>query len=63
MRVGSSVLLDGADSEVLVPVGTEGMTLAFADGQRTLVYDAELEAVLIGTQTIDLTPTPLADFA
>ena len=61
--LGSSVLLEGADSEVVIPVGTEGMTLAFADGTRTLVYDAELEAILIGTQTIGFTPTPLNDFA
>lgn len=37
-RSGSSAIIADNDTSVAVPIGTKGMTIAFADGNRTLVY-------------------------
>lgn len=63
LRVGSSVVLSSADGEVTIPVGTKGLTLDFADGDRTLVYDSVLAAVTLGGQTIASVQVGLTDFA
>jgi VCBS repeat-containing protein len=63
-RVGSSVFLDGAQTDVLIPVGAAGATLTFADGHaRELVYDAALASIRIGDQLIGTAPVALAEFA
>lgn len=58
-RSGSSVVIEGADLSVVVPFGTEGTTLSFADGERALAYETIVETVLFGTQTIGAAPTTL----
>lgn len=37
-RSGSFAIISDPDTSVTVPIGTKGMTIAFADGNRTLVY-------------------------
>jgi hypothetical protein len=59
---GSNVVLEGADTHLVIPVGT-GLALAFADGEAALTYNAQLNEVLIGTQVIGHTAAPLTDFA
>ncbi|MCB2073819.1 MAG: cadherin-like domain-containing protein [Novosphingobium sp.] len=62
-RSGSSVLLDSDLSDVLIPVGTAGMTLSFpAEDDRTLLFNTILGNPTIGSQEIDTTPTALAAF-
>jgi hypothetical protein len=61
---GSSVVLDGSVADLLIPIGSTGMTLSFpGDDDRTLIFDSMLPAILIGTQEIDTTPTALTAFA
>ncbi|MBZ6377230.1 hypothetical protein B5C34_05970 [Pacificimonas flava] len=52
VRDGSSVILEHGETSVRIPVGPEGLGLVFADGMRTLVYDADDQAVRIGDQEI-----------
>jgi len=63
VRSGSSVVLTGGDGEIRIPVGEAGLTVHFANGDRTLHYDAATQAVLLGNQAITLTPAALSDFA
>jgi methionine-rich copper-binding protein CopC len=51
--VGSSVLLNGADQSLSIPVGANGLTLRFADVERTLLFTSG--AVKIGDQTVGST--------
>jgi hypothetical protein len=55
--VGSAVLLSGADQSLSIPVGVSGLTLRFADVERTLLFTGG--AVKIGDQTIGSTATAL----
>lgn len=59
---GSTVVLSDGASRYVIPVGTVGMMLDFADGSRELVYDQFVQSVLIGTQQIGTTPVTLTDF-
>ncbi|MCB2072369.1 MAG: tandem-95 repeat protein [Novosphingobium sp.] len=62
-RSGSTVLLDGAATDVVIPVGIAGMTIAFpGDEERTLLFDTILGSPLLAAQEIDTTPTALAAF-
>jgi hypothetical protein len=64
VRQGSSVFLDSAEIDLLIPVGTAGMTIGFTgDDERELVFDLVAGTVLLGEQTIGLTPVALTDFA
>ncbi len=47
---GSNVLLTAENFAITVPIGTAGLPIVFADGVRTLVYDAGLGSVRIGAQ-------------
>lgn len=63
-RIGSSVVLSGSDTEVLSPVGTTGMTLAFAGGdERLLLVDTNIGQILIGVQQIGFDSVALATIA
>ena len=60
-RSGSSVFLDSATTDALIPVGTAGTTLSFTEGDdRTLLFDTGISAVTIGTQQIGFDPVALA---
>lgn len=50
--IGSIVEMRSADTALLVPVGTVGITLRFIDGERTMAYDAAIDAVRIGDQIV-----------
>jgi methionine-rich copper-binding protein CopC len=56
--VGSSVLLNGADQSLSIPVGANGLTLRFADVDRSLLFTGG--AVKIGDQTIGSTAIALS---
>ncbi|MDE8653109.1 tandem-95 repeat protein [Novosphingobium album (ex Liu et al. 2023)] len=60
---GSNVILAGNGYDIALPVGPEGMDLAFDDGTLEVIYDTVLEHVLIGDQVIDATITPLGAIA
>ena len=60
MLQGSSVMISGSDSSAVIPVGVTGMTLSFDGDERTLIFDAGLDAVFIGTQEIGVAETPLS---
>lgn len=49
---GSSVVLARDLTNIVVPVGDAGIELAFADGSRTLRYDVNEAAILLGNQEI-----------
>lgn len=49
-RLGSSALISDGDSEVVVPIGTVGVAIVFADGARELVYDPISGKLTIGDQ-------------
>lgn len=62
-RQGSSVLLDGANLEVLIPVGTTGMTIEFAGGDdRVLLFDPSTGGIRLADQVIGTTPVSLIAF-
>lgn len=50
---GSSLLLSDGDTQILVPIGTNGATLKFADGISTLIYDTSSGKVRLGDAVID----------
>lgn len=52
---GSNVLLTAENFAIAVPIGTAGLPIVFADGVRTLVYDAGLGSVRIGAQAFSET--------
>ena len=60
-RMGSSVLLDSAKLDLIIPVGSSDITLGFASGRddRSLTYDEALATVRIEDQPIGLTPVAL----
>jgi Ca2+-binding RTX toxin-like protein len=59
-RTGSSITISSAGQSLLLPVGTAGTTLRFADGDRTLIF-AE-GACKIGSQVIEATKSALSPF-
>lgn len=56
---GSSAVLDDGDSEIIIPVGTAGAALVFADGVRELVYDPISGKLTIGDQWFGSEPAPI----
>jgi VCBS repeat-containing protein len=62
-RFGSSLLLEGSGYDLVIPVGIDGMEITFADDTRTLIYNPENDAVLLGNQTIGLEMIPVSEFA
>jgi hypothetical protein len=60
VRAGSSILISSAGQSLSIPVGSAGMTLRFADGDRTLIF-AE-GAFKIGSQVIEATKSALLPF-
>lgn len=48
----SAVVVEKDDLSVIIPYGSVGMPIVFEDGARTLVYDAALQAVRIGSQVV-----------
>lgn len=63
MQSGSSVIIEGMSVVAEIPFGATGATLSFDDGERTLVYDFDARALLIGDQVIGTVPTELGVFA
>lgn len=59
VQQGSSAVLQGEGAEIVLPVGTAGITLSLADGDRTLGYDTMLGSIMFGTQTVEQAPTLL----
>lgn len=49
-RAGSKAVLTSPDIEVILPVGTEGTTIGFADGDRTLINDKAHHSFALGDQ-------------
>lgn len=58
---GSNVVLDGNGYTVSIPAGPAGIDIVFDDGTRELLFDTVAEVVLIDSQVITLTVTPLSD--
>ena len=56
---GSRVTLTTGDSRLSIAIGSAGLTLDFADGDRTLRYDPQQDAVLIGEAVITTSLSPL----
>lgn len=57
---GSSLFLDGADTDALIPVGTSGATLSFAGGDgRTLLLDTGIPGITVAGQPILNDPVQL----
>ena len=59
-RAGSSVRLTKGDQSLTIPVGTAGLTLRFADGDRSLIFDGN--AFKIGAQRIEATKAALLSY-
>jgi len=57
--IGSSVLLDGTLVDVTIPVGSNGMSLAFNDASHVLALNTQAGTVSIGDQLITSAATPL----
>lgn len=60
-RAGSSVRLTKGDQSLTIPVGTAGLTLRFADGDRSLIFEGN--AFKIGGQSIEATKASLLPYA
>jgi VCBS repeat-containing protein len=58
---GSNVVLDGNGYILTIPAGPAGIDIVFDDGTRELLFDTVAEVVLIDSQVITLTVTPLSD--
>ncbi|MCB2077643.1 MAG: cadherin-like domain-containing protein [Novosphingobium sp.] len=65
-RSGSNAVFTDGDTSAVIPVGTQGIRIAFDDGLRALVYDTDLESMRIGSQSFsnELVPisAPAQDF-
>ncbi len=62
-RVGTSILLEGTDVDVLIPVGTTAMTVGFPGGDnRTLLIDTNVGAIVLGNDQIGFDPITLSAF-
>ncbi len=59
---GSSVILtDASGSEITIPVGVTGASVAFADAAaRTLVFNTQTNAITLGADVVDATADALA---
>lgn len=56
-RSGSVVILTSEQITVRIPVGVNGLTVQFADAVRTLLFDQQQGAILLGAQKIELSST------
>lgn len=56
---GSFLVLETDDLIARIPVGTAGMTIRFADEDRTLVFDIGQGLVKVGAQTVGAVEMPL----
>jgi hypothetical protein len=64
VQFGSSIQLDSASTDLLIPLGTSGITITFTSGDdRTLVFDALTNMALIDDQPIGFTVVPLSEVA
>lgn len=53
VRSGSSIVLEGSDTDLFIPVGPDGATLAFGDDDLRIVrFDPETMEFMIGEQII-----------
>lgn len=52
---GSNLIIDGADGDLTIPVGTAGLALNFDGTVLNLRYDATTKQVMIGSQAITAT--------
>lgn len=59
-RSGSTAVLDDGDTTVVIPVGSAGIAVNFADGTRTLSFDDATGRFTIGSQGFDGTFTAIA---
>jgi Ca2+-binding RTX toxin-like protein len=57
---GSNLLLSDGDTQIIIPIGTKGAALKFADGSSTLIYDTSSGKVLLGDTVIDQKFAPIA---
>lgn len=63
VRQGSSLFLDSAGTDLVIPVGTRGMTIEFAGGdERLLLFDTALGSMRIGDQLVGGTHVALTAF-
>ncbi|MEZ5734613.1 MAG: cadherin-like domain-containing protein [Novosphingobium sp.] len=60
---GSSAVLTDGDSRYQIPLGTNGVSLVFDDGLRTLRFDSFTSEAKIGSQTIDGAYAPITALA
>ncbi|MCB2074239.1 MAG: tandem-95 repeat protein, partial [Novosphingobium sp.] len=60
---GSLAVLTDGDSRYQIPLGTNGVSLAFDDGVRTLRFDNSTSEAKIGSQTIDGAYAPITALA
>lgn len=61
-RSGSNVVLDSDQTDLVLPIGSQGMILSFttfAGDERELIFDEAEGAIYIGQQVIDTTPAVL----
>lgn len=64
VRQGSALKLESADLDILIPVGTAGMQVTFAEvEERFLRFDVASEGIRFGEQLVGFTPVMLTDFA
>lgn len=52
VRTGSSITLSDADTMIVIPVGTKGASLQFADGELVLRFNGQ---IVLGSQVISTT--------
>ena len=58
---GSSAILSDGDTTAIIPVGTAGITLDFADGMTgTLAFDQSAGSVMLGGRALGEDAAPLA---
>ena len=60
-RVASNLILSSDTLQLDIPVGISGMTIAFVGGDdRTLLFDTDLNMIVLGDQPIGFDPIALA---
>ena len=59
-RVGSTVIIEGSDTRVSIPVSPGGVILAFPNGDRLLRLDTATGQILLGDLVLTTDPRPLA---
>lgn len=59
-RSGSSVVLTALGLDLTIPVGTAGMTLNLGNSSFELVYDRELNNIMIGDYVVNFQTGPVA---